>query len=257
MSEDFIKTSTLNVKLDGSGPVSAEPESNETGADDSAKTRPNEVRLESDRPPDNETKPVDPKGEAGDSSGGAAAENQPPPIDVAELLAFTPLAQGENSADYRALVAEVESVVKPEDFIDRLVVGDIAHALWEERRYRCQQVALTNATRFKALVCLALPFAPHFEVQASELALAYFGAEPENRDRTRRILLRYGITDDAINAEAAELHAESLGALDRLIGNRQLRRDTILKEFARRRRKAEKRSASPSRAGAPRVAVAA
>jgi hypothetical protein len=155
------------------------------------------------------------------------------------------------------LVAEVESVVKPEDFIDRLVVGDIAHALWEERRYRCQQVALTNATRFKALVCLALPFAPHFEVQASELALAYFGSEPENRDRTRRILLRYGITDDAINAEAAELHAESLGALDRLIGNRQLRRDTILKEFARRRRKAEKRSAPPSRAGAPRVAVAA
>jgi len=61
------------------------------------------------------------------------------------------------------------------------------------------------------------------------------------------LMLRYGITDSAINAQAAELHAQSLASFDRLVAARQNLRFTVLREHERRRRKADKRGDSQSR----------
>jgi hypothetical protein len=178
-------------------------------------------------------------------------------IDIDVLLQSSPLTTGEDRDAYWNLVAEVEHALAPKDFFDKLLVADIVRALWEERRYRRQQVALTEATRFKALVCLAVSVAPHLSLRASQIALDYFSSDKEHRENAEHFLRRFGISDLAINAQAAELHAQSMASFDRMTSNRQEWRSTLVREFERRKRKANKDKArSSSRPDGPRVVAA-
>jgi hypothetical protein len=170
---------------------------------------------------------------------------------VSALLQAPALAAGENIADYRALVDEVWAVVQPKDFFDRLIVSDLCHALWEEQRFRRQQTALPGATRMKALACLLVSIG--FDQNALTVACDYFGDDGEERNKAVALVRRFGITDDAINAQASQDNLQILSALERLMGNRRSRRDAIVREYQRRKRKAE----NASQPRAPRVAVAA
>jgi len=142
--------------------------------------------------------------------------------------------------------------VQPKGFFDQLIVSDLCHAWWEEQRFRRQQSALPAATRMKALACLLVSIG--FEQNALAVACDYFGDDGEERNKAVALVRRFGITEDAINAQASQDNLHILSALERLMGNRQSRRDTIVSEYQRRQRKAEKRSGSEPRA--PRVAVA-
>jgi len=161
--------------------------------------------------------------------------------DAVMMLQTSPLASGEDFADYRALMDEICKAVDRKDFFDELRVADLGHALWEEKRYRKQLVALPKATRFKALLALLFQVSPNYNWNASELALDYFGPDAERRDRTKGFLLRYGITDEAITAQAQEMHGQAIGALERMIGARQTLRNRVIKEVQRDKRKAEKK----------------
>jgi hypothetical protein len=163
--------------------------------------------------------------------------------DAVMMLQTCPLAAGEDFADYRALMDEICGAVDRKDFFDELRVADLGHALWEENRYRQQLVALPKATRFKALVALLLQVSPNFNWKSSDLALDYFGPDAERRDRTKGFLLRYGITDEAITAQAQEMHGQTIGALERMISQRQNIRNRVINEVKRDRRKAEKKKA--------------
>jgi len=174
------------------------------------------------------------------------------PSIVSALLQAPALAAGENIADYQALVDEVREAVQPRGFFDQLIVSDLCHAWWEEQRYRRQQTALPAATRMKALACLLVSIG--FEQNALAVACDYFGDDGEERNKAVALVRRFGITEDAINAQASQDNLHILSALERLMGNRQSRRDSIVSEYQRRQRKAEKRSGSEPRA--PRVAVA-
>jgi hypothetical protein len=96
------------------------------------------------------------------------------------------------------------------------------------------------------MVCLLLPICQQFNLSTSKIISSYFGADPEARKKVTGLLLRYGITDSAINAQAAELHAQSMASFDRLVAARQNQRFTVLHEHERRRRKADKRGGSQS-----------
>jgi hypothetical protein len=158
---------------------------------------------------------------------------------VTGMLLLSPLAAGESLDVYTALVEELYKAVEPQTIFDYVRLADIGHALWEEKRYRQQLVALPKATRFKALVALVLQVSPNFQIKASEIALDYFGADEERYARAERLLRRYGITDDAITAQAHEMHAQTIGALERMVGHRQNVRNRTIKEVQRDQRKAE------------------
>jgi hypothetical protein len=161
------------------------------------------------------------------------------------MLLTSPLAAGENHDDYAALVEEIHKAVEPQGLFDYLRLSDLGHALWEEKRYRQHLVALPRASRFKALVALLIQFSPNYQIKASEIALDYFGADEERRSRAERLLRRYDITDDAITAQAHEMHAQTIRALERMVGHRQTLRNRVIKEVKRDKRKAEKKKAKP------------
>jgi hypothetical protein len=166
---------------------------------------------------------------------------------VAGMLLLSPLAAGESFDVYTALVEELYKAVKPQGIFDYVRLADIGHALWEEKRYRQQLVALPKATRFKALVALVLQFSPNYQLKASEIALDYYGADEERYARAERLLRRYGITDDAITAQAHEMHTQTIGALERMVGHRQNVRNRAIKEVQRDQRKAEKKRTKSKR----------
>jgi hypothetical protein len=168
-----------------------------------------------------------------------------PPLESVTLFGLTPLAAGEDTDEQVALLLEVGAAIAPKDFFEKLTVADLTHALWEEQRYRRQQVDLACASRFKALTCLLVPISQRHGLP-SKIAADYFGADEKARDDATSLLLQYGISDNAINAQAAELHAQSMASLDRLVAARQAQRSTVLRQHEQRRRKAEKRETRTS-----------
>ena len=148
------------------------------------------------------------------------------------------LAAGEKIEDYRALEAQVSAAMQPQTFFERQQASDVCHALWEEHRFRRQQVALPGATGMKALVCLLASIG--FENDALDIATNYFGEDDDERSKAAALVRRFKITDDAINAQASQQNLQILSVLERLMANRQSRRDVVVSEYHRLKRKADK-----------------
>jgi hypothetical protein len=195
-----------------------------------------------------------PAEEAGRSAGSAPIQpaiprpeetrpaNRPSIVEI--LLQDPVLAGGEKVEDYRALVTEVSEAVQPKNLFDRLLVSDLCHAVWEEQRFQRQQAALPAATGLKALQCLLASIG--YEANALAIATDYFGFDEEQRTKAIALVRRFGITDDAIAAQASEHNLPTISALDRLMANRQSRRDMIVKQYLRRQRKTKKLAAAQS-----------
>jgi hypothetical protein len=79
----------------------------------------------------------------------------------------------------------------------------------------------------------------------------YFGQNEEERATAIVFLDRLGITNEAIAAQASEHNLATISALERLMANRQSRRDMIVKQYQRRKRKAEKHKADLARQPEP------
>jgi len=162
------------------------------------------------------------------------------PLDTTWLLQQTTLAPGENPDDLIRVIAEIEDAFKPKTLFERFEATDFVNAVWEERRYSHQRLALTAAVRFKALICLVTPLAEAFGIDPITAAYDYFGTSPERHTDISILLARYGITNAAINAQAADLQAAAMTLLDRRIASARSQRNIIVKEFQRRTRKAAK-----------------
>ena len=234
-SEAVASPMTAEAKNANEGPEMAETGSPRTKPEpENAASQTSEEPAPQGSPRQDEVGPSDSKQPDGPE------KTKRPASDAIMMLQTCPLAAGEDFADYRALMDKICGAVDRKDFFDELRVADLGHALWEENRYRRQLVALPNATRFKALVALLLQVSPNFNWKTSGFALDYFGPDPERRDRAKGFLLRYGITDEAITAQAQEMHAQTIGALERMISHRQNIRNRVINEVKRDRRKAEK-----------------
>ena len=163
---------------------------------------------------------------------------------LAALVSSVPRATGEDGRADLALAQEIHAAVAPKDIFGRWQVEDLVHGTRELERYRAQRVALANASRFKALVFLLLPFTNDLGSLATEIARKYFGSEgPEKRKEAISLVRGCGITDAAINAQAAELHPRSIPALDRLVAQGQTRRSSIVREVERDKRREAKAKA--------------
>jgi hypothetical protein len=171
---------------------------------------------------------------------------------LAALVLRVPRATGEDGRADLALAREIHAAVEPKHMFDRWRGEDLVHNTQELERYRTQRVALANASRFRALVFLLLPFTNNLGPLATEIAMQYFGSEgPEARKKAISIVRGYNITDAAISAQAAELHPRSIPALDRLVAQGQTRRSSIVREVERDKRREEKAKAKRSKPARP------
>jgi hypothetical protein len=159
------------------------------------------------------------------------------------MVRSVPRAAGEDGRGDLALAHEIHSTVNATNVFDRWREEDLFQLTREIERYRTQRVALPHADRFKAIVALLIPHKGLFNLEVVKTAADYVGPEPDERRQADNLLRILGITDAAINAQAAELHQPSIAALDRLIAQGQTRRSSIVREIERGTRRAARAKA--------------
>ena len=172
------------------------------------------------------------------------------------LFATPSLMAGESADEYHSLCRHVEEVVSPKDIVDQMLVTDVCNHFWEQRRLRLCSGDVIKAYRHRALTQILLR--ANSSNQYAEMdADAYFNnvQEPQPKFTKARVvekLRRDGLTEASIDAVALELALPTLERLENLCCKHEIRRDEILAEIERRRkrrRRAMQQGALPRAAG--------
>lgn len=169
---------------------------------------------------------------------GSAYESKPGAL--AEFLERPALLIGESEKAYEDLLDEVYDLLDPKDLFDRLRATDIANSIWESRRLRMLSADFVTNARVDALALLLGPFLAHDHNAAIACAQACYGNEKKSKLEALEVVRRFKITDAQVNAQAYLMHNLPITIIDRGVTNRENLRRSLVKEHARKLKKAEK-----------------
>lgn len=157
-----------------------------------------------------------------------------------------PLLEGENPEDFLSLLQAIVEDEKPQGILEWISAFDMAVKYSEEFRLRQFSAALIPGGMFKALNYylnrirppepnpLDLPYSRNNDFDDA-LALDYYSADQEEKERTRAELAQHGITLAVLQATAAELNAKPLQMFGGMIAACENGRRKLRKEAARRK----------------------
>jgi hypothetical protein len=162
------------------------------------------------------------------SSDLAAAANLPVP------LGFAPpaLTRDEDTSPYETLRARVAEAVRPDNFIEEILVRDVVEHVWETVRLRRQKVALINSSAKDGMLSLLLDL--DYD-DAIELAKGWFAREPAAIAEVDVRLAEAGLGIDAAMAQTLRLHLAEYEGMDRMLRSAEARRDAALLGIERHR----------------------
>jgi hypothetical protein len=144
-----------------------------------------------------------------------------------------PLIDGENSDEYKDLLAHVSATVKPADILEDIWVRDIVDLVWEAWRLRRLKAALIAANAHKGLSAALDPLVEWHEKKA--LVRDWTAREPEAIKQVDQILKSAGLTMDAVMAQSLSIKIDDIERIDRMTALAEARRNAILREIDRHR----------------------
>lgn len=155
------------------------------------------------------------------------------PPEIATLLDKPPLLRGENRALYDQRLAALAALWRPSDFMSWKLMGELADADWEVTRYKSYKALVVNAGSKDAVYSLAdmMSDADDHETVAAQTARGYF-RDVEVKKRVAGELAHYGLTDEAILAQALVQRIDSIDKIDRLLSAAERRRKRAEQELA-------------------------
>ena len=157
-------------------------------------------------------------------------------LDVSSLDDFlgpAPLLEGEDKADYIGLLDEVRGQVMPKDAIERIYIRDIVDLTWELMRSRRMKVALLHKGQVRAIYQLAS--SENWPRLDSDAKSSVRAAVKMSFAEGMKLLAKYGVTLQDINAHAFAAERETLLRLDQNMMQIEIRRNFALREIERRR----------------------
>lgn len=172
---------------------------------------------------------------AGDS-GGAAAGKEPAQrtasVSVSNLFGPAPLIAGEDHRNYDAVLERFYDVVKPADFVEEIWVNEVAEFTWDAVRLR-----RLRATLFASTAREQLPNILSGGYRGDWYDLAWDWAKGKRKavEEVEARLAGMGLTVHSVMAQALTIKVDHFERIDRMILNKQLRRDAILREIDRHR----------------------
>ena len=156
-----------------------------------------------------------------------------------------PLLQGENAADYDALLAAISDAVNPIDIFEHYWVRDVVYFIWLLHRYRRYMTDLLETTKQKALEIVLEPLLRSDEAQyeysettmtaARVLAWRCVLKQQDAVEHVEKLLASAGMTWETVQAEALALRLDDIERIDRMIMAAEARRDATLREIDRHR----------------------
>ncbi len=168
--------------------------------------------------------------------------------DVRELLGPAWIIEGEDPRRYEQLLARVADAVGPADFIDWLLIKDVAAHTWEIQRSRQHRETVIRMGRLKALQQILDQATGEEEFlcigrngKNEELAIDWLNGDPEAAKRVAETLQASGFSLTDVAAHAITVMAVELERIDLQVERRESRRDSLLRQIERRREGWEKR----------------
>ena len=137
--------------------------------------------------------------------------------------------------EFASLLAELEQDIRPNTFIERMYVQDVAALLWEIIRLRRFKTAILNNALREALTNLLKQILfkpelfqkPDYELEAEALAVDWFRNQ-KAKAQVAKLLGQFDLDESAIEAEAFRLASSDMDRLDRMLTVAEIRRDKAL-----------------------------
>jgi hypothetical protein len=175
---------------------------------------------------------------------------QPQNQNVNPLLPIAPLLGAESADEYASLRKQLENEVVVRGPIEQIYLDDFASLVWEIWRVRRFKATIINNSRLAALqgilkqLLCSRDFDNEYDCEqaAEELARAWFHSKTA-RTKVAKLLRRFDMNEDTIEAEAFRLCGEDVERLDRILAGLELRRDKALRCIADYRQGFSKRLA--------------
>jgi hypothetical protein len=179
------------------------------------------------------------------------------------LFSTPSLMKGEDPHIYAELYAQVEEVVQPQDVWDQMMITDITNHFWEQQRYRRCTGAVINTKRRAALERILHRAIGLNDVDTETVADTYFEVArleerevtdystqapiPKTRAEVVALLEKHDFVETDIDRVAMETSADTLADLENLAFKHEIRREAIVRELERRRKKRNKQLMKPTR----------
>jgi hypothetical protein len=163
-------------------------------------------------------------------------DQQPaPPTKVQRPAIFgsPPLVDGEDHKHYLEFSARVVNAVKPQDFIEELLVQDVVDLSWDIRRMRHYKSTLLSAWSWRGVQQLAAQELD--EAEAEALGRDWAASYAEDMELVEEMLGYRALPYESL---AGLAWAERIGVFaqfDGIIANAERRRNDALREMERRR----------------------
>jgi hypothetical protein len=154
-----------------------------------------------------------------------------------DFFGAPPLIQGENPADYQALLKRVSVAVRPRDFLDEIWVRDIVDLYWEMLRLRRLKAGLLNASMGDGLraVLGSLMSTGSSSLTTQALVQSWINGSPDSRKKVEQSLAAAGFSMDVVAAAALSKKLDEFERIDRMITSAEARRNNALREIDRHR----------------------
>jgi hypothetical protein len=179
------------------------------------------------------------------------------------LFSTPSLMNGEDPHVYAELYRRVEEVAQPQDVWDQMMVCDITNHFWEQQRYRRCTGTVINCKRRAALEKILHGAIGLNDVDTETAADTYFEVArleerevidystqvrvPKTRAGVVALMEAHGFVESDIDRVAMETSADTLADLENLAFKHEIRREAIVRELERRRKKRNKQLMKPSR----------
>lgn len=163
------------------------------------------------------------------------SNEQDNPADPATIFGPPPLLRGENETLYVALHAEVERMIQPTNILERAEVRDIADKIWEAQRCKRLEARLIESACVSALAHIFMPTFNLDSRKAFEAANMYYDGNSQQRKLAAQRMADYNITDEMILAKALAQQSGHIAYIDRMITSREVTRNRLFSDIARRR----------------------
>jgi hypothetical protein len=179
------------------------------------------------------------------------------------LFSTPSLMNGEDPHVYAELYRRVEEVVQPQDVWDQMMVCDITNHFWEQQRYRRCTGTVINCKRRAALEKILREAIRLNDVDTETAADTYFEVArleerevidyatqvriPKTRAGVVDLMEKHGFVETDIDRVAMETSVDTLADLENLAFKHEIRREAIVRELERRRKKRNKQLMKPTR----------
>ena len=120
----------------------------------------------------------------------------------------------------------------------RQLCGDVTDKIWEAQRYKKLEVRLIEGSRVSALAHLLLPFFDLDLSKAFSAANMYFSRDFSRSKPARELMSDNKITEEMVDAKALAMQCGQISYIERMVSNREVARNGLLREHERRQRRA-------------------